>query len=234
MNLKSLFSGFPSPKTAGLCGMLAPLAGLVFVSLAILSSPWFSWTENWISDMGGSDGERPIWSARGTESVLLNVGLVVTGTLGTVFALGVGKIRFPDTITGRRGAQLLFVDMVAMIMVGVFPMSLQALHYIVALAFFLLLPFTLLALGRAFGESTEPELGRLIHYLGISTLCLSPLLAVPRPWGGNAVAELFPAAAMGLFSILIGFHMWKGRFDISGKECAEPACTKREEVQLNA
>ena len=62
-----------TPKIVGLCGILSPIIGFIFISIAIQSAPWFSWTENWISDLGGFEGDRPIYSAKGTESILLNI-----------------------------------------------------------------------------------------------------------------------------------------------------------------
>ncbi|MEE9152300.1 MAG: hypothetical protein V3U20_10790, partial [Thermoplasmata archaeon] len=72
---------FVSLRTAGICGILSPLIAFTCIGLAILYSPWFSWTDNWLSDLGGFPGERPVWSAHGLSSILFNTGLIIAGIL---------------------------------------------------------------------------------------------------------------------------------------------------------
>jgi len=205
-----------SPRIAGLCGILGPVIGLVFITSAILQAPWFSWTDNWLSDLGGEEGEGPIWSARGTESVLFNSGILLTGSMGVVFALGFRNIRILNTPIGRRGTSFLLVSMTGLLGVGIFPETLFQLHGLAAVTFFMLLPFSLLYVGTALMGSSDPgsyedKLGKFARLLGCASLSLAPLLAVPRPWGGNAVAEMFPAVIMALFSMVSGFGLLKGR-----------------------
>jgi len=238
-------------KRAGLCGIFGPVIGCLFICTALyFASPWFSWTDNWISDMGGSDGDRPVWSAEGTESILLNAGLIISGLLGMIFADGIRRIRILDSEWGRRGTLLLFMDMAALVLVGVFPLSLMTGHYIAALSFFLLLPVSLLAMGTAlteFNESIEGsggsltsqdtpppfsplelpmgitfsdprELGRFVKALGMIALLLVPALALPRPWGGNAIVEVLAVVMMSVFSMVFGYGLWKGTFGMVGIE----------------
>jgi len=55
---------------ARLCGLLFFLLPVICTLAAIFLSPGFSLKENWLSDLAGLPGERPIWSARGFPSVL--------------------------------------------------------------------------------------------------------------------------------------------------------------------
>jgi hypothetical membrane protein len=41
------------PFYAGICGILTPIVALSAIFLSVSYSPNFSWTKNWISDLGG-------------------------------------------------------------------------------------------------------------------------------------------------------------------------------------
>jgi len=185
-----------------LCGILSPAVTIIFISLALAGSPWFSWTENWLSDIGGEPGDRPIWSARGTPSILFNLGLFLGGILGLVFWTGL-KERFPaPREEGELGMKLLLADMALFALVGVLPFSTGVPHMAVALVFFLLVPVFLHLLGQSLRQSEETrEEGRLLRIMawvsGISFL----FLGAPRPWGGNAVVEMVPAGCLSVFSV---------------------------------
>ncbi len=110
-----------SQKTSGLCGVLAPVIGLTCIGMAVLISPWFSWTENYLSDLGGFPGDRPIWAAHGTASIIFNIGLIVAGVLGVLFVLGLRKNHLLDSPLGNIGIIFYFLDACALIGIGIFP-----------------------------------------------------------------------------------------------------------------
>jgi len=185
-----------------LCGILSPVVTIIFISLAIAGSPWFSWTGNWLSDIGGEPGDRPIWSARGTPSILFNLGLILGGILGMVFWTGLNE-RFPvSEAGGELGMKLLLTDMVLFTLVGVFPFSTGLLHMAVAFVFFLLLPFVFrfLALALYQREESRNEGVVLTGFFFVSSMALV-LLGAPRPWGGNALVEMVPASCLTVFLI---------------------------------
>ena len=66
-------------KISGVCGILTPLVAFTFISLAIASSPQFSWTDNALSDLGVVEG---------VTAVLFNSGLIIGGILAIIFASG--------------------------------------------------------------------------------------------------------------------------------------------------
>ena len=89
-------------------------------------APWFSWTENDLSNLGGDIGETPIWAAHGIASILFNCGLTIVGILGVVFACGLKNTqRMPS---GRLGALLFILDMCALCCVGIFPLTTGVPH----------------------------------------------------------------------------------------------------------
>lgn len=189
-------------RTRLLCGILSPAVTIIFIALALAGSPWFSWTENWLSDIGGEPGDRPIWSARGVPSILFNLGLILGGILGMVFWTGLNE-RFPvSEAGGELGMKLLLADMVLFTLVGVFPFSTGLLHMTVAFVFFLLLPFVFRFLGLALyqREESRNEGVVLTGFFFVSSMALV-LLGAPRPWGGNAVVEMVPASCLTVFLI---------------------------------
>ena len=185
-----------------LCGILSPVTTIIFISLAIAGSPWFSWTENWLSDIGGEPGDSSIWSARGTPSLLFNLGLVIGGVLGMVFWTGLKESLPVSKTGGEMGMKLLLADMVLFTLVGIFPFSIGLLHMLVAFVFFLLLPFVFLFLGLALYQREESRNeGVVLSGFFFASLIALVLLGAPRPWGGNAVVEMVPASCLAIFFI---------------------------------
>ena len=201
-------------KFKALCGILSPLVLLVLVSLAVAGSPWLSWTNNWLSDIGGEDGDRPIWWARGTPSLLFNLGLVLGGLLGLLFWQEL-KQRLPVTSErGRQGLSCVGVQLVALTLIGVFPITLSILHMIVALVFFFLAPVSLYLIGEdLYQQEKRRDQGQLWMRLASLSAVAFVLLGIPRPWGGNALVELVPAVCLTIFSVYyaLEFLGWSGR-----------------------
>ena len=66
-------------KKYALLGVFAPIAAYAFIGLSILSSPWFSWWENALSDLGHS--------AKSPAAPLFNFGLLLAGFLTLIYAV---------------------------------------------------------------------------------------------------------------------------------------------------
>ena len=62
-----------------LCGIVGPLTAMSFISLSIFLSPWFSWSENALSDLGHSINS-PV-------AALFNFGLLLTGFFVILYSL---------------------------------------------------------------------------------------------------------------------------------------------------
>jgi len=79
-------------RVAGLCGVIVPVVAFSCIFIAISLSPWFSWTENALSDLGV-----------GGAAWVFNSGLMVGGILTMVFAVGLWAA-FRKRSLGRVGA----------------------------------------------------------------------------------------------------------------------------------
>ena len=64
---------------SALFGLISPVLGFAFISISIISSPWFSWDKNAISDLGHS--------LMSDVSIILNFGLLLTGLMLIIYAV---------------------------------------------------------------------------------------------------------------------------------------------------
>ena len=119
-------------KLAGLCGILIPFVFLISILIAMINSPWFKWTNNALSDMG----------AEGLSAFFFNNGLIFAGLLALIFSIGLIKI-----LSIRIGGYIIAISSLSLIGVGIFPITIFDLHYIVSAIFFITLTIGLLILG---------------------------------------------------------------------------------------
>ena len=127
-------------KISAACGVLAPLVAFTCISLAINSAAEFSWAENALSDLG---------VMHGVTAPVFNYGLIVSGLLGFVFALGVFAY-LGESVVSRTGAFMLVLAMAALTAIGVFPENVRPVHFLVSVAFFVFLPISMLIFTGAF------------------------------------------------------------------------------------
>ncbi|UCG70055.1 MAG: DUF998 domain-containing protein [Thermoplasmata archaeon] len=207
-----------SPKVAGFCGVIAPIIAFSCIGLAVLLSPWFSWTENWLSDLGGSPGDRPVWAAHGISSMIFNFGLVVAGILGVFFTLGLRNSGILRNPSGNFGTFSLFITTMALIGIGVFPETTGSPHGVFSMVFFIGIGVSLLFLVVALFKSNEKKLGWLVFIFLVFGLTSIPLFVTPKPIGSNAIAEMIPIVSASAFSIVFGYNMFKRRYDNNHNE----------------
>ncbi len=197
-------------KIIGISGILAPLIGFTFIVLALSQVTWFSWTENWLSDLGGEEGSTDIWTTHGTPSILFNIGLIMAGILGIIFALGLlDRWRSGRGKGGERlkiGAILLVLDATCLMFVGIFPLSLFEYHAVFAFTFFMLIPVSLLFIGTGLRLRGDDRSSGVLT-LGIIGTLLFMVLGAPPPWGQNAILELLLAFVMFVFMIWVGLQL---------------------------
>lgn len=185
-------------RLAGLCGVASPVAALSFIFLAISYSPWFSWTENALSDLGVS-----------SAAAIFNSGIILAGLLLTIFAVGfikrVGKgpLRFA-------GALLLVLGAVSFMAVGVFPESSEWVHFYVSAAFFTLELIGLLLIGAAFiQKSSEKRSGVFTISAAAWGIGVWMFWFWAFPQRGVAIPELLSMLAFQIWSIVFGIRLLK-------------------------
>lgn len=180
-------------RAAGLCGVLTPIVVHTSILFAIYYSPWFSWTENALSDL----------RVQGTAAILFNSSLVVGGVLTIIFAIGLREILLNKTL-GRIGTLILILDAAILCAIGLFPETAGDIHLYVSVAFFVLLPISLFLIGVAMmQEPSERKLGLFTVMAGIVTATVWAL-----PWRAVAIPEIIAVLAASVWSIVLGISLF--------------------------
>ncbi len=128
-------------RIAGVCGITSQLVALAALSVAISSCPCFSWTESDISVLG----------IEGSATMLFNWGLILTGVLSLIFAIGLRQSLLSSRL-GQLGIASLILGSMSLSAVGVFPRTIDLPHDSSSVAFFM---FIILAApsGRGCGNN---------------------------------------------------------------------------------
>jgi len=204
-------------KISMLCGILGPVIGFIFITCSIFYSDWFNWTNNWLSDLGGIPGNSSIWTSRGITSIIFNSGLIISGLIGLFFANLLRKLKILNNRQGKIGSFLFMFNMLTLSFIGIFPETTGYLHTIVSIIFFFLIALSLLILGNVIRKSSWKKFGELIIILSIISFCSFAFFVIPRPWGNNAIIELIPIISLSIFSISLGYSLFKGKFVLISK-----------------
>ena len=187
------------PKIAGLLGILIPVVALGFIFSAIALYPPFNWATNALSDLGVVEG---------LTSELFNVGLVITGLFAMVFAVGL-LINFAKNRVGQASAVVFGLACLALISIGVFNESFSPTHYLVSVAFFVLLPISLFIVTAAFVVAYKIK-------MAVFTVAIA--LAAALPWilyftlnyaPNVAIPEFASGFAGAVWTVVLGYRMIK-------------------------
>jgi hypothetical membrane protein len=202
-----------SIQLCGLCGILCVIIFFTSLIISVFCSNWFSWTENYISELAGSFGEKPIWSSRGIASIILNGGLILTGALGIIFSILIRKDSMFSSNLGRAGLLILSVDMFALSAVGVFPITLGSLHVLFSVILFSLAPFLLLILGYQMGKLFGKKFWWITSLLSFVSLCsVGVFMYMPGFLGySKAIAELVVLSSIFVLLIIISIRLLNPR-----------------------
>jgi hypothetical membrane protein len=186
-------------RVSGACGIAAPVIAFTCILLAIAYYSPFSWTGNALSDLGVQEG---------LTQILFNYGLVVSGLLALLFALGI-YVFLGARISGRVGALLFALATLALTAIGVFNENSTPMHWYASVAFFIFFPISMLLLTVAF-----LMLGQL--RVGLFTFLTAAIAATPwivyfnvRYVENVAVPETISALAASVWAIVLGFKMLK-------------------------
>lgn len=112
-------------RLAGLLGLAAPVVGFTMIFLSIQLSPWFSFTEHALSDLGRS----------GTGAALFNGGLSLTGLLLMMFNAGFFELTDGSAI-GRLGSIIHLVAALSLVGLGPANINVRPWHVVLSVAFF--------------------------------------------------------------------------------------------------
>ena len=175
---------------SGACGITSQIVGLAVLLVAIYRSPWFSWTECDISFLGD----------RGSLTMLFNWGLILTGVLSLIFAIGLGHNLLFSRL-GQLGMVSLILGSIAISAMGIFPRTIDLPHDLASIAFFVFVALALLLIGAAAVTASQMLWGLLSLTAGVLILVFQ---LVPWPWSGGAIPQLLSCLPWSLWTIVFG------------------------------
>ncbi|NYT11415.1 MAG: DUF998 domain-containing protein [Methanomassiliicoccales archaeon] len=147
-------------RTTAIIGLIgAILFALLWTSAVIADGNWVLGEET-LSELGG---DRP-------GRLYFNTGVIVMGIMGLLFAVGLFLILKEDLL-GRIGTSVLFVGAVALIGVGIFPITTGEYHTFFSYAFFGLMLVTMFLLALPIWR--ECRLGPLGGIVTVGALAVS-------------------------------------------------------------
>lgn len=145
------------------CALIGFIGAVVFslmwTSAVVVDGNWVLGEET-LSELGG---DRP-------GSIYFNSGVIVTGVMGLIFAIGLYAL-MDGRLLGQIGAVVAMVGAIALIGVGVFPITTGDYHTFFSYAFFGIMLVSLLLL--AYPIWKERRLGPLAGLLTVGALVVS-------------------------------------------------------------
>lgn len=195
--MSSPLQRFLSPKLTGLCGIFGHLLGFIFIFLAILASPWFTWTGYALSNLG--DLTR-------TSAPLFNGGLLLGGVISVFFVAGFGA-RAKARLLGTIGTVSLTASALGVIGVSIFPMNFLLPHAISAVTIFLCNSIALFVFGVLFTLHSSTRLLGMVSFV----LCFVSIFVWFLPWGaGIAIPEFIAVLAMYVWIVVMSVKLIMG------------------------
>jgi hypothetical membrane protein len=171
-------------------GIFAPILGFVCILSAIATYPTFSWTNNALSDLG---------VVLGVTGSLFNFGIVASGFLTFNFAIFGLFTYFGKSWVGKIGSAVFAAATMALIAIGIFNENFSPTHYLVSVAFFVLMPISLFILSSSFWLS---------HQRGIAVFTVSAGLVAALPWLLFFAFNFVPNVAIPEFVSGIAISVW--------------------------
>ena len=140
----------------------------------------------------------------GSATTLFNAGLIVTGVLGTIFAIGLGRSLLFNGLLGRLGVANLILSSAALSAMGIFPRSHDVPHNVSSLVFFLLISLAILLIGIKLMTLSQKRWGMLSLTV---VILVNVFQLVPWPWNGGAIPQLLSVLPWSLWTISFSFRL---------------------------
>ena len=156
-------------RLAGICGILTPILALTLIFVSIKMSPWFSWHDNALSDMGVSATPN-----------FFNFALLSSGGLQLIFVLfGLRSSIGPGKLA-RLGLFTLIFGAIALPLIGIFTEAYGRTHYYISATYFLGTPLGYIVLGSSMIRRGERVAGILSIAAGMAAILAITLVPHKR------------------------------------------------------
>lgn len=180
-------------KITAICGILIPIIIFSSIFFAISVAPWFEWTNNALSNLGG----------KGLSAFFFNNGLILGGFIIFIFSLCLIHL-----LKNKIGAYLLLGSSISLIGIGVFPETIFLLHYLTSVVFFILITIAMVIIGFTMLMSNSYKiLGKIALFFSIIAL-MSPFTL--SYLNGIAIPEAMVCFPAFIWCMLFGIRISTG------------------------
>ena len=124
-------------SVAGFCGVASSIVAFITLLVVFSKSPGFNWKKNYLSILG----------VKGSAARVFNYGLAVTGLLGLIFDIGLGKTLPAGQWLGQIFTVSLILGAVAFSAIGIFPRTMALSHKLASLLFFIFVSLAIFLFG---------------------------------------------------------------------------------------
>ncbi len=185
-------------KIAAIAGTIAPLLAFACILIAIASYPKFSWSNNALSDLG---------IIRGFTGLVFSSGLCLSGILALIFsAFGLFSY-IAKRLVGKIGAYLFSLAAVTLVAIGVFNESYSGTHLAVSVAFFVLMPISLLVITSFFLLEKKVKMAALTVLIAVAATLPWIVLFGFRYVSGAAIPEALSGLAVSVWTIIVSIKI---------------------------
>ncbi|MCW4029126.1 MAG: DUF998 domain-containing protein [Candidatus Bathyarchaeota archaeon] len=184
-------------QIGGAAGVATPIIAFTCITIAIVTYPSFSWTNNALSDLG---------VVPGITGPLFNSGLCLSGVLAFIFAT-IGLFNYFQSIAGKVGSAVFAGATIALIAIGVFNENFSPTHYWVSVAFFVLAPIALFILTCSFALERKWGLAAFSVLIGLVAALPWVLQLTINYVPHVAIPETISAVAVSAWAIVLSIKM---------------------------
>ena len=187
-------------RIGAFCGFVVPILAFGCIGLSVMLYPEFSWFNNALSDLG---------VVFGVTAFVFNFGLFVAGLMCFFFAVMGLFNYFKNSVVGKLGSIVFAVAAVWLMAIGIFNESFLAIHFIVAVLFFVTLPSAFLVLTVALYKRKELKLA--VFTLVSSFVAAAPwILFFIVPYVPNvAIPEFISSLISSIWLIVLSYYTLK-------------------------
>jgi hypothetical membrane protein len=143
--MSSLLKRLLQPDVAAVAGMVGPFYAFMSIMIAIIVSPWFTWTGNALSDLGNLSR----YPTSPVSSLVFNSGLILAGIITIFSVLGL-IMNVKKHIGALVSAVVLLVGTIALICIGLFPENFPPWHFTFSVILFASIALAMLLFGGVF------------------------------------------------------------------------------------
>jgi hypothetical membrane protein len=187
-------------KIGAVSGVVTPVLAFTCILIAVYSYPPFSWTNDALSDLG---------IVSGVTGPLFNFGLIGGGFFAFCFAVFGLFLYLGERWVGKIGVVVFAATGVSLMCIGFFPENVVPHHYLFSVAFFLLLPISLLIITGAFALKRQTKMALFTFLIAVAAALPWVLYALIRYVSGVAVPEAVSGLAGGVWAVVLGYKMFK-------------------------